>query len=136
MAELNQAERALAQRLSDEVDAFNLRAAGRLGFAEFVLSETDADGELAGGAAGWVWGGTCWLESLWVREDMRHHGLGSRLLAAVEAEAHRRECAQVALETHTFQAPDFYAAHGFEEVGRLPGYPAGHAQLMMRKLLV
>lgn len=135
MAELSRAERALAQRLIDEVDAFNLRVAGELGFAEFVLSETDGDGELAGGAYGWVWGGTCWLESLWVREDMRHHGVGSRLLAAVEAEAHRHDCSQVALDTHTFQAPDFYARHGFVEVGRLPDYPAGHAQLTLLKRL-
>jgi GNAT superfamily N-acetyltransferase len=135
MTQLSPAERALAQRLSDEVNAFNVRVAGELGFAEFLFSETDSAGELAGGAYGWVWGGTCWLESLWVREDIRHHGLGSRLLAAVEAEARRRRCSQIALDTHTFQAPDFYAAHGFEEVGRVPGYPAGHAQLTMLKRL-
>ena len=41
-----------------------------------------------------------------------------------------------ALATHTFQAPDPCAAHGFEEVGRAPGYPARHAQLTMLKRLL
>jgi N-acetylglutamate synthase-like GNAT family acetyltransferase len=135
MPELSETERAIAKRLIDEVDAFNLRVAGRGDFSEFVLSETDGEGELAGGAYGWRWGGMCWLEALWVREDVRHQGIGSRLLAAVEEDARRHGCPQVALETHTFQAPDFYAAHGFQEVGRLPDYPEGHAKLMLVKRL-
>jgi GNAT superfamily N-acetyltransferase len=135
MAELSETERAIAQRLIDEVNAFNLRVAGDGDFAEFVFSETDGDGELAGGAYGWSWGGTCWLETLWVREDLRGRGVGRRLLAAVESEARRRGCPQLALETHTFQAPDFYAAHGFAEVGRLSDYPEGHDHLMLRKRL-
>ena len=61
--------------------------------------------------------------------------LGRALLLAAEAEARRRGCATIVLETHSFQAPDFYPAHGYEKVGETTGTPAGHTSLMFQKNL-
>ena len=124
-----------AQRLLDEIGRSNVEATGIADFHELLRVDYDTDGELLAGIYGWSWGGTCWIEALWVRKDMRRRGLGSRLLAVAEEEARRDDCGQLALDTHTFQAPGFYERHGFEVVGVLPDYPEGHSKLLMRKPL-
>lgn len=132
---LSDAERAVTQRLRDEIGRFNLETTGIAEFRELLRADYDDNGDLLAGVYGWSWGGTCWIEALWVRKDVRRRGVGSRLLAAAEEEARRHGCEQLALDTHTFQAPAFYERHGFEVVGVLPDYPKGHSKLFLRKRL-
>jgi len=131
---LNNAERAVAQRLIDQINEFNHDTTGD-DFHEMLRVEIDGNGEVLAGLCGWSWGGTCWIEALRVRQDMRRRRCGSRLLTAAETEARRRGCEQIALETHTFQAPAFYEQHGFEIVGALTDYPKGYSKLFLRKQL-
>lgn len=132
---LSDAERAVTQRLRDEIGRFNLETTGIAEFHELLRADYDDNGHLLAGVYGWSWGGTCWIEALWVRKDVRRRGVGSRLLAAAEEEARRHGCEQLALDTHTFQAPAFYQRHGFEVVGVLADYPKGHSKLFLRKRL-
>ncbi|MBV9196872.1 MAG: hypothetical protein JO168_22270 [Solirubrobacterales bacterium] len=71
---MSDVERGIAQRLIDEINEFNLKATGIAEFHEMLIVETDGDGELIAGIYGWSWGGTCWIEALWVRADMRRSG--------------------------------------------------------------
>jgi GNAT superfamily N-acetyltransferase len=127
---------ALAARLDEELSQFNFDATGIRDARDLAATVHDDGGELMAGVQGWTWGETGWVERLWVRADARHSGLGTRLLAAFEAEARARGCAQLALTTHSFQAPDFYRRHGFQVVGEVPDYPVGHASLLLRKDLL
>ena len=126
---------ALAARLDEELAEVNFEATGIRDARDFAAALHDEGGALLAGVQGWTWGATCWVERLWVREDARHRGLGRRLLMAVESEAQARGCGQLALTTHSFQAPEFYRRLGFETVGELADYPLGHASLLLCKRL-
>jgi ribosomal protein S18 acetylase RimI-like enzyme len=56
-------------------------------------------------------------------------------MQAVEKEAKTRNCRQIVLETHDFQAPGFYQKLGFDVVGRVDDYPQGHQYLTLVKHL-
>ena len=60
------------------------------------------------GADGWTWGATCYVRHLFVPKEMRNKGYGTRLMDRIEAEARSRGCVLIVLESHDFQAPEFY----------------------------
>jgi len=115
--------------------AFNTARTGVDDGRLLVVDVTDELGALVGGAFGWSWGGTAFVDLLYVDERRRGAGVGRRLMAAVEDEARARGCSQVVLATHDFQAPGFYARLGFVEVGRFVDYPAGGYQVQLVKQL-
>ncbi|MBK8027265.1 MAG: GNAT family N-acetyltransferase, partial [Chloroflexi bacterium] len=95
----------------------------------------DDMGEIVGGILGGMWGGWLHITFLWVAPELRKQGYGTRLLQAAEAEAKEKGCRSAFLETHSFQAPDFYRRLGFQPVGQLSDYPPGHAYFIMWKPL-
>ena len=121
--------------LEAHIDAFNMRVTGIDDARLLSILLKRADGTLYAGLHGHTWGGTCQIKLLWVAEDARGRGLGSTLLKVAEEEARQRGCKQIMLATHSFQAPDFYARHGFETAATLVDNPAGHADILMIKRL-
>ena len=126
----------LHDRLDKEIYDFNAAATGHHDGRELSIAVRGDDGDLCAGLFGWTWGGCGYVELFWVRQDQRGTGLGTRLLAAAEAEIRRRGCDRVALSTHSFQAPGFYARFGYTECGRTPGYPHGHDEIHLLKHLM
>jgi GNAT superfamily N-acetyltransferase len=123
------------EELRRRLYAFNVAATGIDEGRLMLLSIRDEGDELVAGLFGWTWGGTAFVDLLWVSEEHRGKGLGSRLLDTAENEARRRGCTQILLSTHTFQAPAFYARRGFEERGTFADYPTGHRQVHLAKRL-
>jgi GNAT superfamily N-acetyltransferase len=132
---VGEGDRDLRERLDQEIIAFNVAVTGYRDVRLLSVAARGDNGDLRGGLSGWTWGGSGHIELLWVRDDQRGNGLGTRLLAAAEAEIRRRGCDRVTLDTHSFQAPGFYAGLGYTECGRTPGYPNGHDHIHLVKLL-
>jgi len=83
---------------------------------EFVLKIENEDGEIIGGciaeAYEYHWS-RMFLNTLWVEERWRHHGLGSVLLREVERIAREKGCRVVTLGTASYMARPFYEKHGY-----------------------
>jgi GNAT superfamily N-acetyltransferase len=133
---IGEADRELADLLDEQIYAFNVAATGINDGRMLTIRVTDRSDHLIGGLSGWTWGDCGYVDVLWVREDHRGRHLGTRLLVAAEEESRRRGSSQMALSTHTFQAPDFYLKHGYEVVGRTNDYPRGYAEVHLRKVFV
>ena len=125
----------LPERLDEEINAFNVAATGHADGRLLCIAVRENGGDLYAGLSGWTWGGCGYIEFFWVRNDHRGSGLGTRLLGAAEQEIRRRGCNQVALSTHSFQAPGFYARFGYQECGRTPAYPRRHDHIHLVKQL-
>jgi len=121
--------------LEDGLIDFNIQTTGITDGSFIGIFLRRSDGLRTGGLYGWVWGSTCYVRYLFVAESLRKQGQGTRLMRAVEAEARARNCRQIVLETHSFQAPGFYRKLGFEVIGRVEGYPQGHQYLTLAKRL-
>jgi ribosomal protein S18 acetylase RimI-like enzyme len=59
---------------------------------------------------------------LWVAPSLRRQGIGSRVLAELEAEAVRRGCTDALIETLSNEVASLYARLGYETVARVPRY--------------
>src|SRR5215470_5281394 len=100
--------------LEEQIFAYNMARTGYHDGRDLALIVRDEQGTIIAGLSGWTWGGMMKIQYLWVREDYRGKNYGSRLLQAAEAEGRARGCRQVALDTHSFQAPGFYPKFGYE----------------------
>lgn len=119
----------------DAILAFNVARTGCDDDTDLGAVIRDEHGDLVAGLIGWTWGGFAKIEWLFVREDQRHTGLGTRLVTAAETEAARRGCVVVRVDTHTFQAPGFYARLGYEVIGFADDTPVGHGEFFYAKRL-
>lgn len=121
--------------IEDQIIAFNCATTGfhdgKL-LSIFIRNEKD---EIIAGISGFTWGGYCKVEWLWVHADWRHQGYGKQMLLAVEAEVRARNCGQIVLDTHSFQAPGFYQKLGYVIVGIAEDCPRGYQDIYLRKSL-
>ena len=99
-----------------------------------VTAHDPVSGALVGGLLGRTSLGLFFLDLFYLPKPLRGGGIGSQALHMAEQEAARRGCTAATLVTVNFQAPEFYARHGWEEFGRIATLP-GVERIFMRKPL-
>ncbi|TFH23412.1 MAG: GNAT family N-acetyltransferase [Myxococcales bacterium] len=122
--------------LADGLTEHALPATGVAGFHPIAVFVRDDHGAIIAGVSAlinWTW---LHVQLVWVSAELRHAGVGSRLLQRLESEARQRGCEHAHLDTFSFQARPFYQRHGYELFGELADYPPGHRRFFLRKELV
>jgi GNAT superfamily N-acetyltransferase len=121
--------------LEDSINQFNMRLTGYQDYRPLAIFLRDSMGEIIAGLTAFTWGGTLRILFLWVHENWQRQGYGSRLLEAAEQEALARGCKQAVVDTHSFQAPQFYPKKGYTVCGVIDDYPIGYQQIVFQKRL-
>jgi ribosomal protein S18 acetylase RimI-like enzyme len=122
--------------VSDQIDTFNIAVTGIDDWCTLAIFVRDDAGNIVAGITGGTWAGYLDIKNLWVCERLRGQGLGRRLLLAAEREASARGCAQVLLDTHDFQAPEFYKKLGYSVFGVFEDIAGRYNRYYLRKKLV
>ena len=126
------------RQVVDGINAYNLAhvpaLAGVWTPLEYVVKSDEKEvvgGELAGIG---YWNGLE-IKVLWVKEEYRGQGLGSRLLEYVEKVAREKGATVSMLDTFDFQAKEFYLKKQYTIIGELPNFPQGHTRIYLSKKL-
>lgn len=115
--------------------AYNRRVLGDERYEPVRLTARDAEGQVVAGLLGELYFNWLYIAILWVREDLRGQGVGSRLMALAEEYAAAQGRSHVHVDTFDFQAPDFYRRLGYELYGELHPYGDGHSRYYFKKAL-
>lgn len=129
------ADRSAARQIIQGLENFNRQFAPQDQYNRLVITMRDANNEIMGGLVGGTYWGWLNVDYLWVSEEARGMGFGARILHMAEAEARRRGCHSVHLDTLSFQALPFYQKHGYEVFGSLEDHPVGHTRHFLKKKL-
>ena len=114
---------------------FNIEKVGNDGHTPVNIVEYDKEGNVIGGIIGGTYWGWMYIDILWVHENHRKKGIGSKLLSEAEKEAIRRGCHHVHLDTMSWQAPEFYIKNGYEVIGVLHDIPKANQKYLLQKPL-
>jgi GNAT superfamily N-acetyltransferase len=132
----DQPEEAVFLWFEDNINQFNMHVTGYHDYRPLAIVLHDHKGAIIAGLTAFTWGGTLRILVLWIDEAWRRHSFGSHLLAAAEQEALARGCKQSVVDTHSFQAPEFYPKHGYTVCGVIDDYPIGYQQIIFQKRLI
>jgi ribosomal protein S18 acetylase RimI-like enzyme len=117
----------------DGVRAFNRTRTGNERPHPVACYLRDEQGRIRGGVQANLWGRSAHIDALWVDEEHRGGGHGSKLMTAIEEYAAAHGYPLIYLETTSFQALPFYQGLGYQVFGELAEISQGHALYFLKK---
>ena len=96
-----------AQEIGDLIRAYNRSKREESESEPLNLYLEDEKGNLMAGLVAETFGNWLEIEYLFVKEELRGQGIGSKLLQRAESESKNRNCRFAFVNTYQFQAPDF-----------------------------
>ncbi len=124
------------QLIENGLTVYNLQYAPPENYQRLMVLLRAEDGTVHGGILGNTWWGWLRIDVVWIAEAVRGQNWGTRLMQAAEAEAIRRGCHHVFLDTMSFQALPFYLKLGYTVFGQLDDLPVGHSRYFLQKELL
>ena len=124
-----------ARIVTDGLLAFNRAVIGDPNEVPLGVFVRDASGRVVGGLLGHVKWGWVYVAKLWLPDELRGRGVGTRVMRAIEEYARQHECLGIYLDTFEYQALPFYEKLGYVQFGVLDGYPPGYRQFHLFKAL-
>ncbi len=95
-------------------------------FEKIAITVKSKEDIVVAGIDGMSYWGRAYIDNLWVDENYRREGIGSKLLKDFEIIAKAKDCLGVQLSTMSFQAIGFYEKNGYETFAKLGGFADGH----------
>jgi GNAT superfamily N-acetyltransferase len=103
-------------------------------YTPLALFIRNDEGQIVAGLRGVTVWGWLFVSQLWVAEELRGQDYGTKLMAAAEAEARRRNCHAGYVDTFSFLALGFYQKLGYTVFGSLEDFPKGHTRYFLKKV--
>jgi ribosomal protein S18 acetylase RimI-like enzyme len=100
-----------------------------------VITVRDREQNIVGGLVGATYLGWLQIQAVWVSEELRGKGYGTRLMQQAEDQARDRHCPRVFLETLSFQALPFYEKIGYKIMSQIADFPPGGTRYALTKML-
>lgn len=107
----------------------------RKNFAIYIQNEA---AEIIAGVCGFVLAKhqTIRLEFVWVHEQYRKQGLGTKLFKHIEEFAVSKNCHSIQVSTMDFQGVEFYKKIGYKKIGTIPKWFCDKDEIFFLKELV
>jgi GNAT superfamily N-acetyltransferase len=101
----------------------------------FAVYLKDEKGKILGGVLTWTRPGfkLLYIGTLWLPEEHRGKGYGTKLMLAAEAEGKKQGCTVVQVDTMDFQAAPFYKKLGYRQIGHIKKLFGDHDIYFFRK---
>ena len=117
------------------ISAFNKEHGGDNSSQSLCIVLREPGEKIIGGVIGSTYYDWLHVDLMWIKEEFRGQGYGSKLLGLAEQEGAKRGARNAFLDTFSFQAPDFYKKLGYRVFGALEDFPEGHTRYFMTKSL-